>query len=66
VHCPAESALLENCHSTDALDGLKCAGTRMYEIKDVYVPTQKLDELRTFLNQIAADERASAVLRRAN
>jgi hypothetical protein len=40
--------------------------TRMYEIKDVYVPTQKLDEVRTFLNQIAADERASAVLRRAN
>jgi transglutaminase-like putative cysteine protease len=40
--------------------------TRMYEIKDVYVPTQKLDEVKSFLNQIAADERASAVLRRAN
>jgi Domain of Unknown Function with PDB structure (DUF3857)/Transglutaminase-like superfamily len=40
--------------------------TRTYEIKDVYVPTQKLDEVRSFLNQIAADERSSAVLRRAN
>jgi hypothetical protein len=40
--------------------------TRMYEIKDVYVPTQNLDEVKTFLSQIAADERASAVLRRAN
>lgn len=40
--------------------------TRTYEIKDVYVPTQKLDEVKGFLNQIAADERSSAVLRRAN
>jgi len=40
--------------------------TRTYEIKDVYVPTEKLDEVKGFLNQIAADERASAVLRRAN
>lgn len=40
--------------------------TRTYEIKDVYVPTQKLDEVKSFLNQIAADERSSAVLRRAN
>jgi hypothetical protein len=40
--------------------------TRMYEITDVYVPTQKLDEVKGFLNKIAADERASAVLRRAN
>jgi hypothetical protein len=39
--------------------------TRTYEIKDVYVPTQKLDEVKTFLNQIAADEHASAILRRA-
>ena len=40
--------------------------TRTFEIKDVYVPTQKLDEVKSFLNQIAADERSSAVLRRAN
>lgn len=39
---------------------------RTYEIKDVYVPTQKLDEVKSFLNQIAADERSNAVLRRAN
>jgi hypothetical protein len=39
---------------------------RTYEIKDVVVPTQKLDEVRDFFHQISADERASAVLRRAN
>jgi hypothetical protein len=39
---------------------------RTYEIKEVVVPTQKLDEVRDFFHQISADERASAVLRRAN
>ena len=39
---------------------------RTYEIKDVVVPTQKLDEVRDFFHQIEADERSSAVLRRAN
>jgi hypothetical protein len=39
---------------------------RTYEIKDVLVPTQNLDEVREFFHQIAADERSSAVLRRTN
>jgi transglutaminase-like putative cysteine protease len=39
---------------------------RTYEIRDVVVPTQKLDEVRDFFHQIAADEKSSAVLRRAN
>jgi len=39
---------------------------RSYEIKDVIVPTEKLDEVRNFFKQIAADERSVAVLRRAN
>jgi hypothetical protein len=39
---------------------------RTYEIRDVVVPTQKLDEVRNFFKQIAADERSTAVLRRAN
>jgi hypothetical protein len=39
---------------------------RTYEIKDVVVSSQKLDEVRDFFHQIAADERSSAVLRRAN
>jgi hypothetical protein len=30
------------------------------------VPTQKLDEVRDFFYQIAADEKSSAVLRRAS
>ena len=38
---------------------------RTYEIKDVLVPTKNLDEVRDFFHQIAADERSSAVLRRA-
>ncbi|HKN61517.1 MAG TPA: hypothetical protein VJW93_10085, partial [Candidatus Acidoferrales bacterium] len=39
---------------------------RTYEINSVHVPTQKLEEVRTFFRQVAADERSSAVLRRAN
>jgi transglutaminase-like putative cysteine protease len=37
---------------------------RTLEIKDVLVPTEKLGELRTFLQQVAADQEAAAVLRR--
>src|ERR1700735_741865 len=39
---------------------------RTYEITDLVVATQKLDEVRDFFHQIAADEKSSAVLRRAN
>jgi Domain of Unknown Function with PDB structure (DUF3857)/Transglutaminase-like superfamily len=39
---------------------------RTYEITDIIVPTQHLDEVRDFFHQIAADEKASAVLRRSN
>lgn len=39
---------------------------RTYEIKDVYVPTQKLAEVRDFFEQVANDERSSAVLRRVS
>jgi transglutaminase-like putative cysteine protease len=37
---------------------------RTFEIKNVEVPTTKLPEIRTFLRQVAADQEASAVLRR--
>jgi len=37
---------------------------RTFEIKNVEVPTQKLPEIRSFLKQVAADQEASAVLRR--
>ena len=40
--------------------------SRTYEIKKVIVSVQKLDELKKFFGQVAADERSSAVLRRAN
>lgn len=39
---------------------------RMYKIKEVKVPMQGLDQLKKFYRQIAADERSSAILRRAN
>ncbi|MBZ5694145.1 MAG: DUF3857 domain-containing protein [Acidobacteriia bacterium] len=38
---------------------------RTFEIKDVMVPTEKLPQVREFLKQVAADQTASAVLRRA-
>jgi hypothetical protein len=39
---------------------------RTYVIKDLLVPTQKLDQVRDFYRQIAVDEKSSAVLRRTN
>jgi len=39
---------------------------RSYEITDLVVPTDKLSEVRDFFHQITADEKSSAVLRRAN
>ena len=38
---------------------------RTYTITDVIVPTEHLAEVREFFRQIDADEKASAVLRRA-
>jgi len=38
--------------------------TREHKIKEVLVPTERLDELRKFYRQVAADERNSAVLKR--
>jgi hypothetical protein len=37
---------------------------RTFEVKDVLVPTEKLPEIRKFLQQVAADQRSAAVLRR--
>jgi hypothetical protein len=39
---------------------------RKYEIKEVIVPVQRLDDLKKFFRQIASDERSSAVLRRVS
>jgi len=38
---------------------------RTFEIKDVMVPKEKLPVVRDFLQQVAADQQAAAVLRRA-
>ena len=39
---------------------------RTYVVKDVMVPTTKLNDVRDFFRQVAADERSSAVLKRTN
>jgi len=38
--------------------------TRTYQIKDVWIPADRQDEFKKFYRQVAADERASAVLKR--
>ena len=38
---------------------------RLYQINDVFVPTEHLGDLKKFYRQIAADERNSAVLKQA-
>jgi hypothetical protein len=44
------------------VDGNKIHYTRTYQVKQVMVPLDKLDELKKFNRQIAADERSSVVL----
>jgi len=39
---------------------------RTYEIRDVFIPQSQLKEAQAFFQQIAADERSSAVLKRSN
>jgi hypothetical protein len=48
--------------SSVKVDGNKIHYTRTYQIKQVLVPLDKLDELKKFNRQVAADERASVVL----
>jgi len=44
------------------VDGNKIHYTRTYQIKQVLVPLDKLDDLKKFYRQVAADERSSVVL----
>jgi hypothetical protein len=37
---------------------------RTFEVKDVMVPVEKLPEIRAFLQEVAADQRSAAVLKR--
>jgi transglutaminase-like putative cysteine protease len=48
------------------MDGNKLHYKRTYEINDLIVPTQKLNEVRDFFHQIAVDEGSSTILRRSN
>ena len=38
---------------------------RTYQVKEILVPTERLDELKKFYRSIAMDERSSAILKRA-
>jgi hypothetical protein len=60
AHCPYATY-----KSEVVVNGNVLRYKRTYEITDILVPTQHLDEVRDFFHQIAADEKASAVLRRS-
>ncbi|MGH9787880.1 MAG: DUF3857 domain-containing transglutaminase family protein [Candidatus Acidiferrales bacterium] len=47
------------------VEGNRLRYQREYVVKDVRVPTERLNELKEFYRRIAADERASVVLKRA-
>lgn len=46
------------------LEGNTLHYQRMYELKEVFVSTVNLPDLRSFFGQVVSDERASAVLRK--
>lgn len=52
-------------HSQMSAEGGVLHYKRSFEIKNIVVPTEKLPEIRSFLQQVAADQGSSAVLRRA-
>jgi transglutaminase-like putative cysteine protease len=62
VHADCEYASYKS--ETSVADGV-LHYKRTIEIKDVSVPTEKLAELKDFLQQVAADQQASVVLKKA-
>ena len=50
-------------HSKTEMDGSVLRYTRTFEIKEVSVPVEKLDELKKLYRTIASDERNTAVLK---
>jgi hypothetical protein len=46
------------------VEGNRLRYNRQYEIKDVLVPTERLEELKKFYRDVSADERSSAVLKK--
>jgi hypothetical protein len=51
--------------SQTQVTGNKIHYTRTYQVKKVMIPLDQMDALRKFNRQIASDERASVVLKRA-
>jgi hypothetical protein len=60
----AECAYATYKSETSVADGV-LHYKRTFEIKDVTVPTEKLAEVRDFLQQVVADQQSSVVLKRA-
>jgi Domain of Unknown Function with PDB structure (DUF3857)/Transglutaminase-like superfamily len=60
----AECAYATYKSETNVADGV-LHYKRTFEIKDVTVPTEKLAEVRDFLQQVAADQQSSVVLKKA-
>lgn len=54
----------EYASHTDAHEG-SVVYSRTYKLKNVFVPTDRLQEMKTFYRAIAADERANVVLKAA-
>jgi len=50
--------------SQTQVTGNKIRYKRTYQVNQVLIPLDKLDELRKFNRQVAADERSSVVLKR--
>jgi hypothetical protein len=53
-------------HSKVEFNGQMLRYTRTYEIKELSVPVDKLDQVHRFYNAIVADERSTAVLKRTS
>jgi hypothetical protein len=62
VHADCDYATYKS--ETSVADGV-LHYRRTFEIKDVTVPSEKLAEVRDFLQQVAADQQSSVVLKRA-
>lgn len=52
-------------HSKTEIQGNALVYTRTFEIKEVSVPLEKMDDLRKFYRVIGGDERGTAVLKAA-
>jgi hypothetical protein len=53
-------------HSKVEFSGQVLRYTRTFEIKDLSIPVDKLEQVQRFFNSIVADERSTAVFKRSS